>query len=411
MGGGLAEAELGGGGEVFGGEVAGEEFGPGGGGDHGGVVGGEGEGWEGDGEAAAGGFGGETAAEFGVGGDATGDDEAAGSEGLGGGEGLAEEVADDGVLEGGDEVEGLGVEEGEGFGGGGFEGGVGGEGEAAGFDGLGHLIRLGIAEDGRFDSAEGEVVAGGGGGGAGFDVAEVEGDGAGVAVGGEGVDPGASGVAEAEEFGDLVEGFSSGVVYGAAYVAVVPGGFPALLGEVEVGVSAGDDEGEEGELHGGVGASAGLHEDGVDVAFEVVDGDEGFVEAVAEGLGVGDADEECSGEAGAFGDGDGVEVGEGEVGAGEGFADDEDDVAEVLAGGEFGDDTAVVGVEGHLGGDDVGERVAAGADDGGGGLVAGGFDAEDETGFDHVWCTPPSPRLCVKVFERKTLGPDLMVLV
>ena len=57
--------------------------------------------------------------------------------------------------------------------------------------------------------------------GAGFDLAEGEGDGAGVAVGGEGVDPGASGVAEAEEFGYFVEGFAGGVVYGAAYVLVV----------------------------------------------------------------------------------------------------------------------------------------------------------------------------------------------
>ncbi len=62
-----------------------------------------------------------------------------------------------------------------------------------------------------------------------FDGAEVEGDGTGVAVGGEGVDPGATGVAEAEELGDLIEGFAGGIVYGATYVAVGPG-FPALMG-------------------------------------------------------------------------------------------------------------------------------------------------------------------------------------
>ena len=131
--------------------------------------------------------------------------------------------------------------------------------------------------------------------------------------------------------------------------------------------------------------SAGLHEDGVDVAFEVVDGDQRLVEAEGEGFGVGDADEQCAGEAGAFGDGDGVEVGEGDGWPaarwrGHGFADDGDDVAEVLAGGEFGDDAAVVGVERHLRGDDVGEGGGAGADDGGGGLVAGAFDAEDQAG-------------------------------
>ena len=46
--------------------------------------------------------------------------------------------------------------------------------------------------------------------------------------------------------------------------------------------------------------------------------------------------------------------------------------------GEFGDDAAVVGVDGDLRGDDVGERRRAALDDGGGGLVAGGFDAEDQ---------------------------------
>ena len=72
----------------------------------------------------------------------------------------------------------------------------------------------------------------------------------------------------------------------------------------------------------------------------------------------------------------------------DGGADDGDDGAEVLAGGELGDDAAVVGVDGDLRGDDVGEGFAAGADDGGGGLVAGAFDAEDQAGFGHVVCTP-----------------------
>ena len=119
----------------------------------------------------------------------------------------------------------------------GFEGWVGGEAAAASFDGVVHVVGLGVAEDGGFDSAEGEVevsvllVRWAFGcwsvpcDDAVLDLAEGEGDGAGVAVGGEGVDPGASGVAEAEELGYFVEGFAGGVVYGAAYVAVGPGAF------------------------------------------------------------------------------------------------------------------------------------------------------------------------------------------
>ena len=152
-----------------------------------------------------------------------------------------------------------------------------------------------------------------------------------------------------------------------------------------MGVAAGDDEGEErlGRLVRGC-RGCGFHEDGVDVAFEVVDGDEGLVESEGEGFGVEDADEEGSGESGAFGDGDGVEVGERDAGLGDGLADDGDDVAEVLARGKFGDHSSVRGVERDLAGDDVGEDFGAGfrgePKDGGGGLVATAFDAQDEAG-------------------------------
>jgi len=60
-----------------------------------------------------------------------------------------------------------------------------------------------------------------------------------------------------------------------------------------------------------------------------------------------------------------------------GFADDRGDGAEVLAGGQLRDYAAIVGVD-ELRGDYVGEGLAAVADYGGGGLVAGAFDAEDE---------------------------------
>jgi len=106
----LAEAELGSGGEVVGSEVLCHELGPGCGGDHGGIVGGEGEGWEGNWKGMFCGFGGEAATELGVGGHTAGDEDGAGVEVVGGGEGLLEQTADYGVLEAGEEVEGLVVE-------------------------------------------------------------------------------------------------------------------------------------------------------------------------------------------------------------------------------------------------------------------------------------------------------------
>jgi len=67
-------------------------------------------------EIAVVGFGGEAGAEFVVGGDASGDEDAANTEGFDSGEGLLHQVADHGVLEAGDEVQGLLGTEVEGFG-------------------------------------------------------------------------------------------------------------------------------------------------------------------------------------------------------------------------------------------------------------------------------------------------------
>ena len=161
-----------------------------------------------------------------------------------------------------------------------------------------------------------EVRDGRGGGGLGargltgevdlwFDLREGEGHGAGIAESGERVDPRAAGVAEAEEFGDLVEGFAGGIVDGAADERVAPRRVDGA-GEIEMGVTAGDDEGKGwvgmrscrsqvsearpfGTLRAGFGASsipvsksrpgaperllarhsrlALVEEDGVDVAF------------------------------------------------------------------------------------------------------------------------------------------------
>ena len=183
---------------------------------------------------------------------------------------------------------------------------------------------------------------------------------------GEGVDPWTSWIAEAEEFGNLVVGFAGGVVDGASHVAISPDVVAFRLRcetlppcQIQMRVATGDDKRKQRELHRGFAAFARLHQNGVDVAFEMVDGDERLVEAEGEGFGVGDANEQCASEAWACGDSDGIEVGEGDwmsrrsAGAGHCFADDRDNVAEMFAGGKFGNHAAVVCVEGHLRGDDV----------------------------------------------------------
>ena len=183
----------------------------------------------------------------------------------------------------------------------------------------------------------------------GFDVREREWDRVRVAVGRERVDPWTTGIAEAEELGNFVEGFAGGVVEGAAYVAVGPAGC-VLLNEVEMGVPTRDDKCEGGKLERFIlgGSPLGmLQENSVDVPFEVVDGDERQVAREGQGLGVTDSDKQGACEPGAFRDGDGVEVGEGSAGFVQGCADDGDDVAEVFARCEFRDDASI----GRMGGD------------------------------------------------------------
>ena len=253
---------------------------------------------------------GEAGAQFAVGGHSAGDEDAVRAEARRRRRSCVR-VADDGVLEAGDEVEGLRVAEREGF--------VRASSAAASASRRAameaHVVDLDVAEDGGLDAAEAEeescaraccwpvrwaldLIC-----------AKVKGTARGVAVRGEAVDPGAAGVAEAEELGDFVEGFAGGVVDGVADVAVVSrcrrrgrrdrGGCgrrrrPGRGAGYVVGAC---------RLRFGV-----LQEDGVDVAFEVVDGDERLAEAEGQGFGVGDADEQRADEAGAFGDGDGVEI-------------------------------------------------------------------------------------------------------
>ena len=58
------------------------------------------------------------------------------------------------------------------------------------------------------------------------------------------------------------------------------------------------------------------------------------------------------------------------------------DAPDVVAGGELRNDPAVLGVHGDLGVQGVREQPATRVVEGDAGLVAGGFDAEDEHGRD-----------------------------
>ena len=94
-----------------------------------------------------------------------------------------------------------------------------------------------------------------------------------------------------------------------------------------------------------------VEQDSVDVAFDVVYGDERDVLCVSQGLGIGDADEQSAGESGAACDCDRIQIREGDFGFVECGTDYRDDGAQMLAAGEFGDDSAIPCMRGDLGGD------------------------------------------------------------
>ena len=114
------------------------------------------------------------------------------------------------------------------------------------------------------------------------------------------------------------------------------------------------------------------------MAFEVVHADERRAVHPGERLGRRAADEQRADEPGPLGDRDAVEIAQPDARLRERAANDGHDRLEVAARGQLGHDAAVRGVDVVLGGDDAREHLAPAVDDGGGGLVARGLDAQDD---------------------------------
>ena len=127
----------------------------------------------------------------------------------------------------------------------------------------------------------------------------------------------------------------------------------------------------------GIPGSGGLHKERVEMGLEVMDGDEGFAVRPGECLGRLDAHQEAADEAGAARDGDGLDVVPGSAGLFESRVDHRQAGFEVLARGDLRDDAAEAGVEFGLARDEIDGGSAFAVDQRTGGLVAGGFDAED----------------------------------
>ena len=84
------------------------------------------------------------------------------------------------------------------------------------------------------------------------------------------------------------------------------------------------------------------------MAFQVVDGNEGQVGGEGQGLGVGNADEERTGESGTAGHRNGVEAGKRDARVAKRGADHGNNVAQVFARGEFRNHTTIGRMDRYL---------------------------------------------------------------
>src|SRR5258708_37773595 len=118
-------------------------------------------------------------------------------------------------------------------------------------------------------------------------------------------------------------------------------------------VSAGDDQREHGKFQVSASALFPLEENGMDVAFQMIDGDERFFQSESKRFGKTDSYQQGSGEAWALRDGDGVDRFVGGVGFGDRLSYDRHNCLQVLTRSEFGNYSAVRLVRRDLGRDNV----------------------------------------------------------
>ena len=124
------------------------------------------------------------------------------------------------------------------------------------------------------------------------------------------------------------------------------------------------------------------------MSLDVIDVDERLIPGPSEGFGGTEADQERTDQAGPIGYGNGGYVRGGQAGAVQGLGNDGIDPLDMGTRGDLGDDTAVLGVELVLAGDDAGKDMTAISDDGGGGLVARGLNAQNIDGLLYHRGTP-----------------------
>ena len=127
----------------------------------------------------------------------------------------------------------------------------------------------------------------------------------------------------------------------------------------------------------------------MDVPFDVVHGDQGLVDGVGESLGVADSNQQGARQAWPRGYRDCIQIAERAAGLFQRGAHYGHDVAKVLAGGEFWNDSAIGRVQRDLRGHDARARARAALHHRGGGFVAGTLNGKYEAASGRIADSAP----------------------
>ena len=170
--------------------------------------------------------------------------------------------------------------------------------------------------------------------------------------------------------------------------------------QIQVGVTAGYNQRQHGKAQVVISLSSLLKKHSVNVAFEMVHGDEGFVQSKGKSLCVADADKQCARQPRTLGYGHRIDRLISLSSIGQRLADDRHNRAQVFPRGQFGHDSAIRLVRGDLRKHNVRTDLLTRAHHGCCGLVAGTFNPED-VGVRHkqyIICWSASLAAMVKDF-------------
>jgi len=147
------------------------------------------------------------------------------------------------------------------------------------------------------------------------------------------------------------------------------------LDQQQLAMAAGHEQQQIGEGEIGIGQPRAER-----MPLQMVDRDQRLADRMRQRLAGDEADHDAADQAGAGGGGDRVDRIETQPGIGERATDERFERLDMRARGDFGDDAAERRMRRLLPGEAVAEHAPVAGHERGGGLVAGGFEAEDDPG-------------------------------